>query len=256
MHWARKVAVSCAAAAIAGGLSLTFVPEAHAESSTYKIAWTGVGLYPRAAPSLDAAIAGEALPDGASVQIKCELTGQPVSNGAWTTSIWEQLTNGQYVPNAHINTGVDGWTPGVPKCDAPSPTRVTETPKRYEGIRIAPHDVSRQLINHYYDGTGDAAVIDWSYFTGDAKLMKTLKKLPNPDGYDSYNSNPSDDGDIYYALGSFTIARTSEHCFVIKDTYDFAPDKVENVPYIFNWTDARLGKAKEFTTYASGCVTS
>lgn len=83
----------------------------------YPVAWTKIGIYPQSAPSMGSGQIGKALPDGAVVTIVCEQRGQSVSNGLNTTDIWERLDTGAWLPNAFIKTGVDGWTPGVPRCD-------------------------------------------------------------------------------------------------------------------------------------------
>ncbi|WP_157063552.1 DUF2599 domain-containing protein [Luteipulveratus mongoliensis] len=88
---------------------------AHADV-VYPVAWTNIGIFPRTAPSMGAPAAGAAVSDGTSVQIACETTGESVSNGASTSTIWEQLSDGSYLPNAHIDTGSDDWTPNVPRC--------------------------------------------------------------------------------------------------------------------------------------------
>jgi len=92
--------------------------------SSFRIAWTHIGIYPRSAPSMSASKVGNALPDGASISVQCELTGTSVTSDVATTTIWERLTNGTYLPNAFVDTGVNGWTPGVPRCDAQNPTPV------------------------------------------------------------------------------------------------------------------------------------
>ena len=104
--------------AILGGE--VFVPAARAEQA-YPIAFTnGIGIYPRTAPSMDAARNGSALPEGTMVTIECELEGQPVSNDMATISIWAKTSHG-YLPNAYIHTGVDSWTPGVARCESSDP---------------------------------------------------------------------------------------------------------------------------------------
>ncbi|MBW9110167.1 amidase domain-containing protein [Microbacterium ureisolvens] len=63
---------------------------------------------------------GAALPDGAWVAVACETTGDSVTSDAGTSKIWERLSDGTYVPNSFVETGADGWTPGVPRCDSGS----------------------------------------------------------------------------------------------------------------------------------------
>ena len=251
-----KISAIPLALAVALSAGVAGATSASADAS-YRVAWTQIGIYPKVAPSMDAERAAPALSDGDYVSIECETSGETVTSSVATTDIWERLSDGSYLPNAFIETGVNGWTPGVPRCDdgvvGADDSTPAEEPKEYDGIWISNDRVSTQLLNHYFDATGESVVIDWSYFESSERLLQEIVGLPQPDHYDVYQSNPYDDGDIYYSLGAFTIARTSEHCYAIKDSYDYAPDKLENIPY-FNWVDARLGRAAEFDIHSSGCI--
>lgn len=100
------------------------VPAPAFAGSGFRVAWTGIGIYPRTGPSMASVPASGALPDGAVVSVVCELVGQAVSNGFQVTDIWDRLEDGSWLPNAFLDTGVDGRTPGVPSCDsAPAVTR-------------------------------------------------------------------------------------------------------------------------------------
>ena len=69
---------------------------------------------------------GDALADGTLVSIACETTGMPVTNTlGQTTDLWEQLDNGTFIPNAFIDTGVMGPTPGLSDCGAASASSTT-----------------------------------------------------------------------------------------------------------------------------------
>lgn len=117
MRWTTRVVSGGAGVAMALALGVGFAQSASADSQ-YEVAWTGIGIYPRSAPSMDADHVGVALSDGASVSITCETTGDSVTSDITTSDIWEKLDDGTYVPNAFVDTGVDGFTPGVPSCDA------------------------------------------------------------------------------------------------------------------------------------------
>lgn len=91
-------------------------PVVASAAASYPISWTEIGIYPRASTSMDSAKVGSVLYDGTSVLIVCEARGQLVSDG-FTSDIWERLADGTFVPNIYVNTGVDGWTPGIPRCD-------------------------------------------------------------------------------------------------------------------------------------------
>jgi hypothetical protein len=71
------------------------------------------GLYVRKAPSRSAKIVGE-LVDGAPVTIACQTTGDDVEG----TTIWDYLPDhGGYVSDYYVFTGVDGFVPGIDRCE-------------------------------------------------------------------------------------------------------------------------------------------
>lgn len=99
-------------------------PAGARESNQFPIAWTGIGIHPQLTPALDGQPAGEALSDGTLVTHLCETRGQSVFNGEVETDIWA-LTEYGWLPTAFIYTGVNDWTPGVPRCDADLPSEET-----------------------------------------------------------------------------------------------------------------------------------
>lgn len=112
-----KLLMAAALAVLFGMTTVLPGQVAHAQSGNqYPIAWTSIGIYPRQAPSMAAEHAGPVLTDGTLVTHLCETTGDPVSNGEASTDVWAKTEYG-WLPTAWINTGVDGWTPGVPRCD-------------------------------------------------------------------------------------------------------------------------------------------
>ena len=109
-----RVAATALAVAVATGILVTSPASA---AATYRIAFTSNGVYPRNGPSLSYTKIGAALSNGASVTVSCEQSGTKVTNiYGESTTIWERLSNGRWVPNAFLNTGVSGWTPGIPRC--------------------------------------------------------------------------------------------------------------------------------------------
>lgn len=245
-------------AALVAAFVVSWVVTSAAQADVqYRIAWTGIGIYPRSGPSMDSAKVGAALPDGATVSIACELEGQAVSNGYNISTVWERLSDGSHLPNAFMDTAVDGWTPGVPRCDAPPPVSAqpNESPWNFAGTPIhAGQWLSYMLWDHYLWGRGARAVIAWSYLADDPALVSWMRRLPADGIGQVYTSTPWTDGDIYYALGQFSVARTSDHCYVIKDQYDFHGDKPENWPY-FVYDAYQLSGARVFEVRASGCLT-
>ncbi|SDV00755.1 Putative amidase domain-containing protein [Microlunatus sagamiharensis] len=98
-------------------LSLLAVARPASADTTVTVDWTKIGIYPRASASMDSAHVGDALSDGASVDVVCEDKGQSVSNGAQEIDIWDKLSDGTWLPNAFLKTGSTSWTPGIPRCD-------------------------------------------------------------------------------------------------------------------------------------------
>ena len=111
------------ASATVTALLLVGAPSASASGgNSYQISWTKIGIYPRSTPSMDAQYrSGAAIPDGKRITVVCETTGETVTSDAGTSNIWEKTADGVYFPNVFVATGHDGWTPGVPRCDAPLP---------------------------------------------------------------------------------------------------------------------------------------
>lgn len=54
------------------------------------------------------------LPEGAKVAIYCQSPGTRVSGYYGTTNIWDNIDNGEYVSDAYVNTGSDGYV--APRC--------------------------------------------------------------------------------------------------------------------------------------------
>ncbi|WP_204015135.1 amidase domain-containing protein [Virgisporangium aurantiacum] len=100
---------------------------------TFRVEWTKIGIYPRSAPSMASARFGTpALSDGTPVAITCENSGQEVSSAAGTSTIWEQLSDGSWLPNVFVYTGSDSWTPGVPRCPQPAQEDASPAPATNE----------------------------------------------------------------------------------------------------------------------------
>jgi lipoprotein len=260
MSIVKRFLAMCMALAACLAAAVCMAPRA-AAGQRFTIAYTGgIGVYPRVAPSMAASHAGAALPEGASVDVECELEGRVVNNGVTpATNIWERLSDGTYLANAYINSGVDGWTPGVPKCADVSAQAQTETSARTEserpvdvaGYRI-PDDGSLafRLHDHYYDNTGAPVVVDWSFFTRHKNFIAKIKQLPVDKNKEvQYYSKIENDGvDMYFALGTFTVVKTSQNCYEVRDRYDF------NWLYPKAKIDALAGAAAEFEIRASGCL--
>lgn len=154
--------------AVATILVTLFASGMPADAATpMRVAYTNIGIYPRADKSMASAKVGAAVPDGATVNVACEAEGEPVSNGYETISVWEQLTDGTWLPNAFVATGYSGFTPCVPRCQTePSPA----TPAMNSGL---PGGVT--CYGDYCSGQDPEA-------TGCAKDAVTLEALQTDTG--------------------------------------------------------------------------
>ncbi|MEV6053429.1 SH3 domain-containing protein [Streptomyces sp. NPDC052107] len=54
------------------------------------------------------------LPEGAKVPIFCQTPGTTVTGTYGTTNIWDNIDNGEFVSDAYVQTGSDGYI--APRC--------------------------------------------------------------------------------------------------------------------------------------------
>jgi murein DD-endopeptidase MepM/ murein hydrolase activator NlpD len=73
----------------------------------------GANLNVRSGPGTSYSIV-DSLADGASVHISCQTTGTSVTGTYGTSTIWDKIGSGKYVPDAYIFTGSDGRV--APNC--------------------------------------------------------------------------------------------------------------------------------------------
>jgi hypothetical protein len=73
----------------------------------------GADLNVRSGPGTSYSIVGS-LADGASVSISCQTTGTSVTGTYGTSTLWDKIGSGRYVPDAYIFTGSDGRV--APNC--------------------------------------------------------------------------------------------------------------------------------------------
>jgi uncharacterized protein YraI len=73
----------------------------------------GVRLNVRRGPGTGYAIV-RVLPEGAKVPIYCQTPGTTVAGPYGTSDIWDNIDNGEYVADAYVNTGSDGYV--RPRC--------------------------------------------------------------------------------------------------------------------------------------------
>ncbi|MEU8976617.1 SH3 domain-containing protein [Streptomyces monashensis] len=80
---------------------------AEAAIRTYPVA-PGLRLNVRSGPGTDYGIV-RVLPEGVRVPVFCQAPGTNVSGPYGTTNIWDNIDNGQYVSDAYVQTGSDGY---------------------------------------------------------------------------------------------------------------------------------------------------
>ncbi|MEU6057214.1 SH3 domain-containing protein [Streptomyces sp. NPDC047097] len=49
------------------------------------------------------------LPEGSSVPINCQRPGQTVAGPYGTSNLWDNIANGEWVADAYVRTGSDGY---------------------------------------------------------------------------------------------------------------------------------------------------
>ncbi|WP_372350737.1 peptidase [Streptomyces sp. KL116D] len=74
---------------------------------------SGVRLKVRSGPGTQYQLL-RVLPLGASVPINCQKPGEWVTGTYGTTNLWDNIGNGQYVSDAYVKTGSDGYV--APRC--------------------------------------------------------------------------------------------------------------------------------------------
>ncbi|MGP3924025.1 SH3 domain-containing protein [Streptomyces sp. 8N616] len=79
---------------------------------TYPVA-PGYRLNVRSGPSTSSRLV-RVLPYGARVPIHCQRPGETVSGPYGTTRIWDKIGRGEYVSDAYVKTGSDGYV--APRC--------------------------------------------------------------------------------------------------------------------------------------------
>ena len=81
---------------------------ASAVSPRYYAVAPGVRLKVRSGPGTDYNLV-RLLPEGAQVHIYCQSPGTTITGPYGTTNIWDNISNGEYVSDAFVKTGSDGY---------------------------------------------------------------------------------------------------------------------------------------------------
>ncbi|MFD4507413.1 SH3 domain-containing protein [Streptomyces sp. NPDC058457] len=91
-----------------GGEEEAVTTLAAATSVRYYSVAPGVRLNVRSGPGTSYDIT-RTLPEGAKVPIYCQTPGTSVSGYYGTSNIWDNISNGEFVSDAYVNTGSDGY---------------------------------------------------------------------------------------------------------------------------------------------------
>ncbi|MEU6373221.1 SH3 domain-containing protein [Streptomyces sp. NPDC046909] len=92
---------------------MTMAPVAESASLRYYDVAPGYRLNVRSGPGTNYTIE-RVLAEGAKVPIFCQTPGTTVTGPYGTSNIWDNIDDGQYVSDAYVNTGSDGYI--APRC--------------------------------------------------------------------------------------------------------------------------------------------
>ncbi|MER6959222.1 SH3 domain-containing protein [Streptomyces sp. NPDC000618] len=98
---------------VASGEATEAVTTAAAASLTYYPIAPGVRLNVRSGPGTGYSVV-RVLAEGTKVPIFCQTPGTSVSGPYGTTNIWDNIADGQFVSDAYVRTGSDGYV--APHC--------------------------------------------------------------------------------------------------------------------------------------------
>lgn len=113
----RAAVVAPASASLAAALLLFTAAPASAEQLTLTISGTDIGIYPREAPSFDAAHSAAAISDGTPVQPACYRAGQRVTDSPNDSDIWVYVDSLGFLPVAYLDASPDAVTAALAPCD-------------------------------------------------------------------------------------------------------------------------------------------
>ncbi|QCD57432.1 SH3 domain-containing protein [Streptomyces hawaiiensis] len=98
---------------VGGQVTEAVTAEATTTALRYYSVAPGVRLNVRSGPGTNYTVV-RILSEGAKVPIYCQSPGTTVTGPYGTTNIWDNINNGQYVSDAYVNTGSDGYV--RPRC--------------------------------------------------------------------------------------------------------------------------------------------
>ncbi|WP_328372052.1 hypothetical protein OG800_22730 [Streptomyces sp. NBC_00445] len=87
---------------------MALTPVAESATLRYYPVAEDVRLNVRRGPGTNFAVV-RVLPEGARVPIFCQTPGTTVTGPYGTSNIWDNIANGEFVADAYVNTGSDGY---------------------------------------------------------------------------------------------------------------------------------------------------
>ncbi|MFH9012383.1 SH3 domain-containing protein [Streptomyces sp. NPDC017943] len=94
------------------GAAVPAVTTLAAAATTYPIA-PGTSVNVRSGPGTGYPVV-KVLPAGSRVSINCQSPGTWITGPYGTTNIWDNIASGQYISDAYVQTGSDGYI--RPRC--------------------------------------------------------------------------------------------------------------------------------------------
>ncbi|MFE6621966.1 SH3 domain-containing protein [Streptomyces sp. NPDC057740] len=91
----------------------TMTATASASALRYYSVAPGVRLNVRRGPGTNYSVV-RVLPEGAQIQIFCQTPGTNVTGPYGTSNIWDNIDDGEFVSDAYVHTGSDGYV--RPRC--------------------------------------------------------------------------------------------------------------------------------------------
>ncbi len=91
----------------------TMTATASASELRYYSVAPGVRLNVRRGPGTNYSVV-RVLPEGAQIQIFCQTPGTNVTGPYGTSNIWDNIDDGEFVSDAYVHTGSDGYV--RPRC--------------------------------------------------------------------------------------------------------------------------------------------
>jgi len=199
----------------------------------------------RPGPSTDGQPIAQAQP-GQTVELVCYRYGGEAKGPYGSSTLWYKIKGYEsgWIADSMLLTGSD--LPVTSECETPVPVhgKYLESEERGRNYVL--------LADHYFGGTGEAAVLPWGMFWQSPRFIRTAYSVP-VGGYFEYEATEQGDTrDLWLSLRKFSVTRTSQNCFYVKDYYNFDHDDPNWILKALSYApDFKL--ARPFDVVASGC---